>query len=208
MRKFINVAMVACCIAILGCGCGAEKTESTQHTHTWTQMENDSERWEECEDCGAKKNIVEVTTEVATTTEATTEAPATTEATTEKKETKKKETKKKGKKRGDYKTDHDYNWYMRNATGGEKFSYTMKVLQTVEDGTLYLCDLGTSYSGNMVFINVDTNSFTKEIKGGKRIIEDDIIRVYGEFQKTYIYETANGGSKEALIVNAAYIDIQ
>ena len=83
----------------------------------------------------------------------------------------------------------------------------MEVIQTVEEG-VYLCDLGTGYSGNMVFVYMDTDTFTKELTGGNRIIEDDIIRVYGTFKDTYIYETANGGSKESLIVEAAYIDIQ
>ena len=83
----------------------------------------------------------------------------------------------------------------------------MNVLQKVEDG-VYLCDLGSDYSGDMVFVYVDTNDYTKEVTGGKKIIENDTIRVYGDFVSTYIYETASGGSKEALIVNAVYVDIQ
>ena len=96
---------------------------------------------------------------------------------------------------------------MRNGEGGEKFSYTMTVLQTVEDG-VYLCDLGSDYSGNMVFVYVDTDDYTKELTGGKKIIEDDTIRVNGNFVETYIYKTASGGSKESLVVKAVYVDIQ
>ena len=190
---------------------------TTIHQHEWTYMENDTQTWQECEECGARKDIqdkvIEATTEATTeATVATTQAAATTEkkaeSTTKKKAKKtKKATKKKAKTRDDYKTDHTFDWYMRNGEGGEKFSYTMTVIQTVEDG-VYLCDLGSSYSGNMVFVYVDTDDYTKELTGGKKIIEDDTIRVYGNFISTYIYETASGGSKESLVVRAVFVDIQ
>lgn len=238
MKKRMSMLLFTCCIAIMGAGCGGNTqqdaveeattqasqettTEDTRHIHTWTAMQNDTQSWEECEECGAKKNIADIVTEAPTevTTEATTEATteesteaAPEEATTEKKKEenkkeKKKENKKKEKTRDDYKTDNNYEWYMRNGEGGENFSYTMKVIQTVDEG-VYLCDLGSSYSGNMVFVYMDTNSYTKELTGGQRIIEDDVIRVYGTFESTYIYQTANGESKESLVVKAVFVDIQ
>lgn len=239
MKKMMMFLMFFACLSLTACGSDggdsgsrsiseeatteAAEEATTIHQHEWTYMENDTQTWQECEACGARKDIQDKVTEATTeateattqATEATTQAAATTqkkaESTTKKKskETKKtkKTKKKKSKTRDDYKTDHNYDWYMRNGEGGEKFSYTMEVVQKVEEG-IYLCDLGSSYSGNMVFVYVDTDDFTKELTGGKKIIEDDIIRVYGTFLKTYIYETASGGSKEALIVQAVFVDIQ
>ena len=76
MKKIYRVVFLACCVAVFGSGCSSGSTtesvqeattqmatEDTRHIHKWTNMEDSSESWEECESCGAKKNIKEITTE-------------------------------------------------------------------------------------------------------------------------------------------------
>ncbi len=92
---------------------------------------------------------------------------------------------------------------------GESIVFTGEVMQVQE----------SSYSNRLILlieVTKDQYGYWDDLvyvtytlpEGAPRILEDDIVKFYGECQGTYTYETVMGSSNTIPSVSALYIDIQ
>lgn len=92
---------------------------------------------------------------------------------------------------------------------GKFAKFTGKVVQVIEDGDLYEVyrvdvtkDKWGYYDDTIYVFYADINDFTS------RILEDDIITIYGELDGLYTYETVLGANVTIPKINAKYIYIK
>lgn len=104
---------------------------------------------------------------------------------------------------------YTYNEIARNPEKyiGEKAVFTGEVIQTIEDGNRYILRVDvtpTRYSWtDTVYVY-----YTKRDSSEGRILEDDIITMYGELTGTTTYETVMGASVTIPAMLASYIEIE
>lgn len=90
---------------------------------------------------------------------------------------------------------------------GKKAKFTGEVIQVIEDGDDYTLRVnitkGTYYWDDTILV-----SYTKRSDKEPRILEDDIITMYGTLAGTYTYETVMGSSLTVPLFYAEYVDFK
>ena len=89
----------------------------------------------------------------------------------------------------------------------EKLKFKGEVIQVMEDGDEYILRVNVT-KGNYYWDDTILVYYTKKYSSEPRILEDDIIMLYGYGFDTVTYETVMGASVTIPAVMAEYIDIQ
>lgn len=89
----------------------------------------------------------------------------------------------------------------------EKLKFKGEVIQVMEDGDEYILRVNVT-KGNYYWDDTILVYYTKKDSSEPRILEDDIIMLYGYGFDTVTYETVMGASVTIPAVMAEYIDIQ
>lgn len=81
-----------------------------------------------------------------------------------------------------------------------------EVIQVVEDGNDYTLRVNIT-QGNYYWSDTILVTYTKQSSKESRILEDDIITMYGQLGGTYTYETVMGSSLTVPILYAEYVSM-
>lgn len=110
---------------------------------------------------------------------------------------------------------YTYNEIARNPDKyvGEKAVFTGQVIQTIEDGSRYnlrvdVTPTWNSWTDRFSWADTVYVYYTKRDSSEGRILEDDIITMYGELTGTTTYETVMGASVTIPAMVASYIEIE
>lgn len=88
---------------------------------------------------------------------------------------------------------------------GEKAKFTGEVIQSMQEGNSYTLRVSITKS-DWGYEDPILVSYTAK-QGESRILEDDIVDIYGLLGGTYTYETVMGNKLTVPLLNALYIDI-
>ena len=96
---------------------------------------------------------------------------------------------------------------------GKDYTFTGEVIQVVEEGksvTLRVNVTPKKYEYSKETYYEDTILVYYEYSSDyeSKILEDDIVKIYGKSGGSYTYESVMGGAITVPMINAMYIDIQ